>query len=132
MNLTERFDVSPAKVASLLDRIRRLGIVPALIEESFTKGGGPGGSKVNTTSNVVVLRYAPLGLAARCGKDRRRTVNRFLALRELVDRAEMKISPESSRLLREIERRRRAKSRASRRARARHRGPGEARGAGAG
>lgn len=123
VNLTERFDVSPGKVQAILDRIRRLAIDPALIEESFTKGGGPGGSKVNKTVNVVVLRYAPLDIVVRCGQDRRRTVNRFLALRELVDRVEMAVSPETSERLREVERRRRSKSRASRRARARHQGP---------
>jgi len=124
MNLNERFDVSPGKVATLLDRIRRLAIDPALIEEGFTRGGGPGGSKVNKTTNVVMLRYVPLELRVRCGRDRRRTVNRFLALRELVDRIEMRVSPESSERLRKIGRKRRSKSRADRRARARHQGAG--------
>jgi len=124
MNLAERFDVSPGKVEALLERIRRLRIDPAAIEENFTRGGGPGGSKVNKTTNVVMLRYAPLGLAVRCGRERRRTVNRFLALRELVDRIEMEVSPGTSDRLREIERRRRNRARASRRARARHQGTG--------
>jgi protein subunit release factor B len=68
------------------------------------------------------LHYPPFGLVVRCQSDRRRTVNRFIALRELVDQIEMKISPETSQRLREIERTRAAKSRATRRARARHRG----------
>lgn len=120
MNLTEAFDISPAKVAALLARIGALGIDPAAIEEAFVKGGGPGGSKINKTANCVVLRYAPLGLVVRCQRDRRRNVNRFLALRELVDQAEMKISPGTSPRLRDIERRRRTKARSGRRARARH------------
>ncbi len=124
MNLAERFDVSPGKVAALLERIRRLGINPAAIEETFTRGGGPGGQKVNKTSNVVRLRYPPLDLSVRCGRDRRRTVNRFLALRELVDQVEIRISPKTSERLRGIERLRRGKARAARRARARHHGAG--------
>ena len=124
MNLAERFDVSPGKVAALLERIRRLGIDPAAIEETFTRGGGPGGQKVNKTTNVVRLRYPPLDLSVRCGRDRRRTVNRFLALRELVDRVEIRISPGTSERLRGIERLRSGKARAARRARARHHGAG--------
>ncbi len=122
MNLTERFGVSPGKAAALLDRIHRLGIDTASIEEGFTRGGGPGGSKVNKTSNVVMLSYPPLGLAARCGRDRRRSVNRFLALRELVDRIEIAVSPGTSSRLMQGERRRLSKARAGRRARARHHG----------
>src|SRR5437868_14975185 len=99
MNLSEGFDVSPAKVAELLARIAALGIDPAAIAEQFIRGGGPGGTKVNKTSNCVLLRYAPLALVIRCQRDRRRSVNRFLALRELVDQAEMKISPGSSQRL---------------------------------
>ena len=122
MNLTERFDVSPAKVAELLARLAALRIDPAAIEEEFVRGGGPGGQKINKTSNCVLLHYPPLGLRVRCQRDRRRSVNRFLALRELVDEAEMKIAPESSKRLRNIDRKRRNKARAGRRARARHAG----------
>ncbi len=121
MNLNERFNVSPGKVEALLSRIRRLAIDPAAIEEIFAKGGGPGGSKIQTTANAVHLRYAPLGIAVRCQETRNRSVNRFLALRELVDRIEIEVSPGTSERLRAIDRRRRAKARAGRRARARHR-----------
>ena len=122
MNLTEAFDVSPAKVAELLARVAALRIDPGRIEEQFVRGGGPGGSKINKTSNCVVLRYPPMGIVVRCQRDRRRSVNRFLALRELVDQVEERVSPETSPRLREIERKRKAKARAGRRARARHRG----------
>ena len=122
MNLTEAFDISPGKLAALLARIAALRIDAAAIEEQFVRGGGPGGSKINKTSNCVVLRYAPLGLVVRCQQDRRRSVNRFLALRELVDQAEIRISPESSKRLRDIERKRSNKARAGRRARAKHQG----------
>ncbi len=122
MNLTEAFDVSPAKVADLLARLSTLRIDPGMIEEQFVRGGGPGGSKINKTSNCVVLRYPPMGIVVRCQRDRRRSVNRFLALRELVDQVGERISPETSPRLREIERKRKAKARAGRRARAKHRG----------
>lgn len=123
MNLSADFGVSPGKASELLARIAALGIDPAAIDEQFVKGGGPGGSKINKTSNCVVLRYAPLGLVVRCQRDRHRSVNRFLALRELVDQVEIRVSPESSARLREIERKRRSKARAGRRARAKRRDP---------
>lgn len=118
MNLTERFPVSPGKVDALLRRLQGLGLQAGLIEESFVKGGGPGGQKINKTASCVQLRYAPLDLVVRCQSSRSRSLNRFLALRELVDRAEMRLSPGTSARLREIGRKRASKARAARRARA--------------
>jgi peptide chain release factor len=115
MELNERFDVSDAKVEELRARIARLAIDVRAIEEQFVRGGGPGGQKTNKTSNGVVLRYAPLGLVVRCRRDRRRSVNRFLALRELVDQVEMRVSPSTSERLRERDRVRARKDRARRR-----------------
>ncbi len=111
MNLNERFDVSPGKVRALFERLRSLRIDPALIEETFIRGGGKGGQKINKTANCVVLRYCPLSLSVRAQRDRRRTVNRFLALRELVDKVEMAVSPGTSPRLKEFERIRRRKAR---------------------
>ena len=120
MNVSGPFGISESKVAALQERIRALRIDPGRIEEQFVRGGGPGGTKINKTSNCVLLRYAPLDLVVRCQRDRRRAVNRFLALRELVDRIEMQTSPETSVRLKEIDRRRRNKARRKRRSRSRH------------
>ena len=111
VNLNEAFDVSAAKLQELKSRITRLGIDVRLIEESFIRGGGKGGQKINKTANCVQLYYPPLDLRVRVQRERRRTVNRFLALRELVDRVEMAVSPETSRRLQEIARLRRGKAR---------------------
>ena len=116
MNLNERFDVSPGKVDELKSRIVRLGIDPSKIDEQFVRGSGPGGQKINKTNSCVLLRYGDI--VVRCRQDRRRSVNRFLALRELVDKVEMETSPSTSRRLEKGERRKAAKSRAARRARA--------------
>jgi protein subunit release factor B len=111
LNLNERFDVSPGKVEALLERIKRLAINPSIIEEGFTRGSGKGGQKINKTSNRVQLYYPPLDIRVSCQRERKRTVNRFLALRELVDRIEMQISPETSVRLKEIEKLRKQKAR---------------------
>ncbi len=68
------------------------------------------------TSNQVLLRYAPMGLVVRCHRERRRSLNRFLALRELVDRVEMRLSPETSERLKGFERLRKRKARRRERA----------------
>ena len=122
MNFPELSDITAAKVEALKARIARLGIDLRLVDEQFTRGSGKGGQKINKTSNAVLLRYAPLGLVVRCQRERKRSVNRFLALRELVDEIELKISPETSERLREIEKHRKSKARA--RARARDRAEG--------
>ena len=51
---------------ALKERITRLRIDLAAIEESFTRGGGKGGQKINKTSNCVILRYRPLDLTVKC------------------------------------------------------------------
>ena len=116
MNLNENFDVSPGKIAELKSRIVRLGVDVGLIEESLIKGGGKGGQKINKTANCVALYYPPLDLRVRVQRERRRTINRFLALRELVDQIEMKVSPGTSRRFQEIGRIRKRKSRRQERA----------------
>lgn len=116
MNFPELSDITPAKVAALRERIARLGVDLRLIDEQFTRGGGKGGQKINKTSNAVLLRYPALGLVVRCQRERKRSLNRFLALREMVDEIEARISPETSERLAEIERirRRKAKNRGGR------------------
>lgn len=111
MNLNEAWAVSADKVAALKERIARLGINPALIEEGFSRGGGKGGQKLNKTSSRVQLYYPPLDIRVACQHERRRSLNRFLALRELVDRIEMATSPETSERLRELEKLRKNKAR---------------------
>jgi len=111
MNFTELSEIKPAKVLELKARIARLGLDLKLVEEQFIRGSGNGGQKINKTSNTVLLKYPPLGLIVRCQRERKRSLNRFIALRELVDKIEIKISPETSRRLRDIEKIRRRKAR---------------------
>jgi protein subunit release factor B len=111
VNFPELSDITPAKAAALRERIARLKVDLRLVDEQFTRGGGKGGQKINKTSNAVLLRYAPLGLVVRCQRERKRSLNRFLALRELIDEIEVRISPETSERLAEIERIRRRKAR---------------------
>jgi len=117
MNFPADSPVTPAKLDDLRARIARLGIVMQQIDEQAVKGGGPGGQKVNKTSSGVLLRYELNGelLVVKWTRERSRSLNRFLALRELVDEVEAKISPETSARVREIAKIRKQKDRRRRR-----------------
>lgn len=119
VNIASDLGVVPAKLKELKGRMARLGIDARKIEEKFVRGGGKGGQKINKTANCVQLKFGDVVI--RCQRDRKRAVNRFLALRELVDRVEMKTSPGTSKRLAEAGRKSAAKARSGRRARARHR-----------
>jgi hypothetical protein len=61
LNLNERFDVSPGKLAGLLERISRLGIDPRLIEESFTRAAARAAKRSTrppTASSSFIRRWA--------------------------------------------------------------------------
>ncbi len=116
MRLNEDFGVSPGKLAELTARLARLGVDLALVSETFSRGGGKGGQKINKTANRVQLHYPPLDLRVACQRERKRGLNRFLALRELADEIEMKVSPGTSARLKAFARLRKSKSRARSRA----------------
>jgi protein subunit release factor B len=111
MRIDQDFGVTTGKLDALKTRIARLGIDSEKIEETFSRGGGKGGQKVNKTANRIQLHYAPLDLRIACHRERSRSLNRFYALRELVDQAELKLSPETSERLAEIRRIQKRKSR---------------------
>ena len=118
MNFPSDSPVTAAKGVALRARIARLLIDLARVEESSIRSGGPGGQKVNKTASGVRLHY-PLGdetLIVKWTRERSHALNRFLALRALVDEIEARVSPETSERLRERARIRRRKGRSRRRA----------------
>jgi len=117
MRFPDDAPVTPAKREELKARIGRLSIRMEAVEEQFVKGTGPGGQKVNKTSSGVRLSYELPGerLQVKWTRERSRALNRFLALRELVDEVEVRLSPETSARVAEVERIRRQKDRRRRR-----------------
>lgn len=79
---------SKEKIEGLNIRMNILGIKKNDIEEKFIKASGRGGQKVNKSASAVFLKHIPTGLTAKCGKSRSQHLNRFLALRNLVDKIE--------------------------------------------
>ena len=117
MNFPSDAPVRPAKREELLARLQRLGINLQQVEEQATRGGGPGGQKVNKTSSGVLLRYELRGelLVVKWTRERQHALNRFLALRELADEVEMRISPQTSARFKEQARIQKQKDRRRRR-----------------
>lgn len=73
---------------ALHQRMRKLRLREEDLQESFIRGSGPGGQKVNKTSSTVVLRHIPTGLEVRCQRERSQVLNRHWARVELCDRVE--------------------------------------------
>lgn len=72
----------------LAARMARLGLSEDDLEETFVRGTGAGGQKINKTSSTVVLRHRPSGIEVRCQKERSQAMNRQWARAELCDRLE--------------------------------------------
>src|SRR5882672_10734116 len=80
----------------LAEKMERLGIHEADLVEKFILGSGSGGQKINKTSSCVYLKHIPTGIEVKCQRDRSRTMNRFLARRELCEKLESQASEEKS------------------------------------
>ena len=98
MKFPEDAPVTPEKRAALRRRLETLRIELSAIDEQAVKGSGPGGQKMNKTSSGVLLRYQ-LGdeqIVVKWQRERQHSLNRFLALRELCDEVEVRVSPGTS------------------------------------
>jgi len=123
------FPVSPEKVRALAERMARLGVREAELDERFVRSGGHGGQNVNKGATCVMLHHPPSGIAVKCQEARTQGMNRFLARRLLCERIEERRAGTASRARQEAERIRRQKRRRSRRAKARMLADKRARGA---
>lgn len=101
--------VTPEKRAALAERMAALGIREEDLQESFVRGSGRGGQKVNKTNNCVCLHHLPSGIVVKCHREREREINRFLARRALCDELDYLLNGAASARQMEIERTRKRK-----------------------
>src|SRR5215475_6242741 len=73
---------------SLADRMRKLEISEAELEESFARSSGPGGQNVNKVSTAVTLRHLSTGITVTVQDSRSQAANRKLARERLLDAIE--------------------------------------------
>jgi peptide chain release factor len=112
MNLPEKSQLTDAKYQEILHLIAKLNVNLADVDEKFVHGSGHGGQKINKTSSAVQLKHVPTGTMVKFQEFRERSMNRILALRELL----RKLDPESE-IESENDRVRRQKKRRGRRSR---------------
>ncbi|KAI1463677.1 RF-1 domain-containing protein [Daldinia caldariorum] len=67
------------------------------IEESFLKGSGPGGQKINKTNSAVQLKHLPTGIVVKSQATRSRTQNRAIARQLLADKLDQLARGDESR-----------------------------------
>lgn len=72
----------------LARRYKKLGICEEDLSESFIRGTGPGGQKINKTSSTVQIVHLPSGIEVRCQAGRSQSANRRQARIELCTRLE--------------------------------------------
>jgi protein subunit release factor B len=77
--------ISPETIEKVKVLMAEASVFEEDIDESFILGGGPGGQKTNKTSNEVRISHEPSGVQVRCGENRSRETNRWLARRMLAE-----------------------------------------------
>ena len=109
----------PDTIERIQAKMAEAGIAEEDVTESFVRGSGSGGQKINKTSSCVQLHHLPTGTLVRCQKTRSREANRWLAREMLAEKLLEARSSALSAKKQEIERIRRQKRRRSRRQKAR-------------
>ncbi|WP_457552603.1 peptide chain release factor family protein [Desulfobacula sp.] len=107
-------DPGKNKWLDLENRMADLGIKKEDVEETFIKSSGRGGQKVNKSSSAVFLKHKKTNLSVKCGKSRSQRLNRFLALRRLLEKIKAAKGGRDEKKLEKIEKIKKQKQRRKR------------------
>jgi protein subunit release factor B len=113
------YSVSLEKEEQLAQRMARLGVREADLEEAFVRSGGPGGQNVNKTATCVVLLHRPTGVQIKCQATRQQGLNRYQARLLLLEKLEGRQREREEALRAHLAKVRRQNRRPSRRAKER-------------
>jgi len=112
--MSNKFGVSDKKFMQLMRKMEELSLSEEDFEESFIKGSGKGGQKVNKTSSCVRLRYPALDIEFKVQTTRNQSLNRFIARKLLCERVEQEKTGELTKKQKQIEKQRKQKARRKR------------------
>ena len=96
--------------------MQKLGIREEDLVESFIKGSGKGGQKINKSNHCVRLRHPPSDIEVRVQRSRSLQDNRYFARRLLCEKLEEKTLKKKSEKQQKIEKIKRQKRKRSKRA----------------
>lgn len=91
-----------------------LPLIEDELQESFVRGSGPGGQKINKNKSNVSLVHIPTGISVQCQEQRDLTSNRRIARKLLRDKIDLAMHGDESRLGRKFERIRKKKRNSAR------------------
>lgn len=110
------FGISRKKEVALRDKMARIGVKEAELEEHFIRSRGPGGQNVNKVSTGVYLKHLPTGVDVKVCGERSQALNRYAARKVLVNKIEAMVLGRESIERKRIEKIRRQKRKRSKRA----------------
>jgi protein subunit release factor B len=96
-NVTTKVDTSDEKKTTIIgqsiggEKLQSYDVSSmdsSVLTETFSKGGGKGGQKVNKTNNCVLLRHEPTGTIVKCHATRSLSQNRLIARNIMQERLE--------------------------------------------
>lgn len=73
---------------ALAERMQRMGVRDADLEENFARSSGPGGQNVNKVATAVTLRHTPTRISVTVQDSRSQAANRRLARERLLNAIE--------------------------------------------
>lgn len=111
------------KIQALEKKMTDLGISRKDLEFKYVKSSGRGGQKVNKSATAVFVKHAASGISVKYGKSRSQHLNKFCALRLLVEKIENLSTGGSQAKQQKIDKIRKQKQRRKRRTAAKTKDP---------